>query len=84
MGHQVIFLRPFHTLDPHKKQRSAANCWGCKLLSSRCGMKELVNLHVGGLGLSILTANITRYTASQDPLLFDTNVVLLLVIFLTV
>lgn len=47
-------------------------------------MKELVNLHVGGLGLSILTANITRYTASQDPLLFDTNVVLLLVIFLTV
>lgn len=85
MGHPVISLRLFqHTLDPCRKQRSAANSWGCKPPSSGCGVKELVHLHVGDLGLFVLSANTTRYTASQDSLLFDTNVVLSLVLFLTV
>lgn len=56
IGHQVISLRLFqHTLDFYKKQRSAANCWGCKPPSSGCGVKELVHLHVGDLGLFVLT-----------------------------
>lgn len=55
-GQQVISLRLFqHTLDPCKKQRSVANCWGCKLPSSGHGVKELEHLHVGDLGLFVLT-----------------------------
>lgn len=52
-GH--LFETFSNTLDPHTKQRSAADCWSWKLLSSGCGMKELVHLHVGSLGLFVLT-----------------------------